>query len=310
MTMMNPSKRWYYVLLFLALFLLIVWIWKQWQRPRYGSIEGFADQDRPFVMKRDQDVYDDFYVILYDELMQTDAVAQFAVDKVVQMTQPSPKYSVFLDVGSGTGVLADRLRKKGYDVFGVDKSQAMVDYSEDKRPDVPVKCADVVDPMTYDQNTFTHVLCMGRTIYEIPDKMDFLRNCAYWIRPGGYLVLNMVDPAKYDTMVPAAKPTFPFLSAIQKHATERITETEIDFAALKYKSKIDFRDPSLPVITETFVDPVTDRIRQNERTLRMDSLDKIVQMAKHCGFIPHGQVNYTEATGDEYEYLVILERGL
>ena len=40
----------------------------------------------------------------------------------------------------------------------------------------------------------------------------------------------------------------------------------------------------------------------------MESLEHILKLASYNGFILKGQVNFSQACGDEYQYLVILER--
>ena len=300
----NPNKAWFRILVVLGILLLII-IWYK-RIDIYTLNEGFR-QDSRFVLKRDDAIYDEFYVELYNKIHQPEKQCAFIVENVVSMTQPSKK-SVMLDVGSGTGQLTNALHTSGYVVYGIDKSQAMVDYCENRYPDVPVKCGDITVPMTYDRNTFSHVLCCGMMIYQFADKAAFFRNCYYWLVPNGYLVLHLVDRSKFDTIIPAGKP--PLLDeSPQKYAEKRITSTDIDFSDFKYKSSYDFSKKDTATLTETMTDSANS-VRQNELTLYMEDYNDILRIAQKNGFIVHGQVNLLECIGDEHQYFFVLERPL
>ena len=43
-----------------------------------------------------------------------------------------------------------------------------------------------------------------------------------WLKPGGYLILHLVDRERFDPIVPAADPLI--MVSAQKHAKERITK--------------------------------------------------------------------------------------
>ena len=45
--------------------------------------------------------------------------------------------------------------------------------------------------------TLLHVTCLYFTIYYIKDKENF-SNCFYWLKPGGVLLLHLVDVNKFD----------------------------------------------------------------------------------------------------------------
>jgi SAM-dependent methyltransferase len=268
--------------------------------------EGFH-QDSPFILKQNQAIYDDFYAKYYDELYACAELSDFIVAQVIDMTLPSKEYSVFLDVGSGTGALIDALQQSGYTVYGIDKSQAMIDYSESIRPDIQVKCGDFVDPLAFEQNTFSHVLCVGRTLYEIDDKYDFFRNCYYWLKSGGYLIVNLVDPEDFDTVLPGAKTKYTM--NVQKHTNKRVLETEIDFSNVVYKSKMDFNKKNENTcnckMIENFIDNASGNVIQNERIMVMESKKVLVEMAEKAGFVVYGETKYI---GDEHEYLTIFQR--
>jgi len=303
----NPAKYWLQTLVVLALCMILVLLYKRQNLAPY--YEGFTQNSR-FVLKQNADIYDDFYVDIYDRLMLPDQRCAFETAKIVEMTHPSKQHSVFLDVGSGTGHLIKQLHDRGYTVYGIDQSPTMVDRVNERVPDAHVKCGNAMEPMVYERNSFTHVLCTGLTIYHFPNKFDFLRNCYFWLMPGGYLVIHLVDRDRFDTIVPGGKP--PLLKSPQKYAKHRITDTIIDFVDFEYKASYKFdeaggRDQRRVTFLETFTDDLTKNVRQNETTLYMEDVRTILQMASQCGFLVQGMATMEEC-GDEYQYLYILER--
>ena len=303
-TSKDPNKQWLVILIILAIIMFCILMYKRQNLAPY--YEGFS-QDNRFVRKENGDIYDDFYVEIYDQLMQPNKRTDFEIDKMIEMTQPSQKNSVFLDVGSGTGHLVSKLQRRGYSAIGIDKSPAMVAICEKQFPDVQVKLGDATnDPMLFDRGTFTHILCTGMTIYQFSNKMEFLQNCYFWLMPGGYLILNLVDRDRFDTIIPGGKP--PLFNSPQQYANKRITDTVIDFIDFEYKGSYGFSGNGITTLKETFTDTLTKNVRQNEMTLYMEKMDEILRMATLSGFLVQGQVSMQVCTGDECQYLCILER--
>jgi SAM-dependent methyltransferase len=273
--------------------------------------EGF-EQSNPFVLKQNEQVFEDtFYSEIYDKIYLPSFHAKTDITQIIQMTQPSKTYSCFLDIGSGTGSLLNELQTKGYRVYGIDKSQSMVDYTEEKYPDVNVKCGDVNEPMAFERGIFTHILCSNFTIYHFENKIKLFRNIYHWLSPGGYLFLHLVDPSLFDTIIPSGKPNI--INTPQKYAKNkiRITETVLDFKNFKYKSKYDFSTEHSNKIQliETFTDEENQHVRQYEQVLFMEPKETILFVAQQCGFILHSQSNYSLLRSeDPYQYLIILER--
>jgi len=298
------TKTWIYILILLLVIYLAIF---SYNRIQNRSIhEGFQQSD-PYVVKRNAEIYDEFYVDIYDKLNMPEKRVPFEVDAIVANTQASPK-SAILEIGSGTGYLVNSLKTRGYDVYGIDLSKPMVDYSEKKYTDISIKCGDVEDPITFEKGTFSHILCLHFTIYQFQDKVAFFRNCYHWLMNNSYLVLHLVDREKYDAIVPAGKPDTRI--NIQSYTKDRITNTEIDFGDFQYTANVDFSKTAddTVVISEKFTDKLTKRVRQNEQTLYMEPIAKILQMARYCGFLLQGKMEYTECNGDAHQYLYFLEK--
>ena len=263
------------------------------------STEGFTQQEK-FVLKKDGNSYDDFYAQVYDKIHLSKPEKELA--EVFKITGADTN-SVFLDVGSGTGCTLSALSESGAKCIGIDKSEAMVNQCKDKcGPSVYVKKGDVTEPIHFTRNQFTHILCLNQTVYEIEDKHAFFTNCRYWLRNGGALILHLVDKNRFNTVV--GQPFF--LDNPQKYVKERITKTETDFGDFAYFAKYDIKQKGASTFTEKFTDAVTKNVRQNERTLFMDSEEAILRVAQQCGFSQHGKINMAPINDDEFQNIYVL----
>jgi len=283
-------------LIYILLFLSVAYIGLKYNMNPIS--EGFT-QDAQFTVKRGVDIYDTFYVNMYDQLMLSHKRVPFEID-VINSTLPSP-ISTFLDVGCGTGYLVNQIHERGHQVIGIDKSSDMIKYAETKYPEIEVIVGDVMDPMAFDRATFSHILCTNFTIYQFRDKVAFFRNCYYWLIPNNYLILHLVDKHKFDTIVPDGN--IEHLNP-QESADHRITKTSIDYNGFLYKAAYHFDEDNLVTFTEKFTDKQSSKVRQNEMMLYMEDVNQILKVAKFCGFIVHGKFNYK----DPHQYLYVLER--
>ena len=297
----NRNSRIFQLLILLAILLILLTVYKRKYKPT--GREGFSQSDR-YILKENAEIYDEFYSHIYDKLMLPKDNATYIVAKVVELTEPSTQYSSILDVGSGTGHLLSMLTSAGYKAYGIDKSQAMVDRSNNILSNVPVKCKDVLDPITYDRGAFTHILCVGMTIYELTDIRQFFQNTYFWLQGNGYLILQLVDRSTFDTVIPGGNLGI-INGNIQKYAENRVTDTLIDYIDFTYKSSYQFKEDGKTVVhKETFTDSVSQSIRENERILLIENPNKILQTAIQYGFTLKGKVS-TDKPG---EYIYILER--
>lgn len=268
------------------------------------KLEGFAQIEK-FVLKKNNDSYDDFYAKIYDSIHFPHARVDKELVKILDATSASED-SVFLDVGCGTGCATNELIKSEHIVFGVDKSVAMVNAAKAKYGEsLPVRQGDVCEPMLFEPRTFSHILCLYFTIYEIQDKSVFFTNCRYWLKNGGQLILHLVDKKRFNTVVPVGHPAL--VDNPQKYVKERITKTNVDFGDFKYQAKYNISDKcSSAELCETFTDLNTQNRRQNDRTLYMEETADIIKMAQRCGFSVNGRIDMGNIVNDEYQYLYIL----
>jgi len=292
--------RWLLILVFIYIIFILL---KKFDKG--SQQEGFT-QEEAFILKQNETIYDGFYSQIYDEIHKPILRTDFELNNIIKMTEPT-KNSVFLDIGSGTGDLVNELKDAGYLAYGIDKSQAMVEISEIKHPKNEYKCGDAMEPMTFEKNTFSHILCTYFTIYQIEDKRTFLRNCYHWLIPNGYLILHLVEKTKFDTIMPIGKSNLIFNP--NKINGSRITDTIVDFGDFEYKASFDFKQNDNKVfLTEKFQDKSSKKVRQNEQILYMDNLDKIVNLVMSCGFSVKSKINMKKCIDDENQFIYIFER--
>jgi ubiquinone/menaquinone biosynthesis C-methylase UbiE len=201
------------------------------------------------------------------------------------------------------------LHEQGYVAQGIDKSQAMIKAGLKKYPNTDIKLGDAENSAEIEQGSMTHITCMNFTIYAFEDKISFFRNCYFWLNPGGYLFLHMVNHRKYDPIVPAGKPLL--LKHAQNYSKSRITDTVIDFTDFKYKSSLDFSnvdDKKIAVQTETFTDKTSGNVRQNETIMHMESEEEILKKAHFVGFLVQAKFQMKDHAMDQHQTVYILER--
>jgi SAM-dependent methyltransferase len=310
--MRNLNDKYFLLFLFFS-FLLFILILSKNQKAIQQK-EAFT-QPQNFVMKKNENVYDDFYAKIYDNLFLPESKSRYVVEKAFLITQPDIQKSTLLDIGSGTGELLKCLKEKGFKhVYGLDKSTAMITNCLAKNPELQVLEGDAVDtPMLFERNKFTHIFCIEMTIYEIQNKVTFFRNVHYWLKNNGYLFLHLVDPTRFNTIVPAGEPAFIHsltegkTRSIQELVPERIVNTDINFKNFEYRSSYDFSH-SPTVFSETFTDNKSFKIRKNTKEMYFESVNDILMHARYCGFLVVGQIDFRKCNGDKYQHIFILER--
>ena len=301
------------VLFILAFVVALIYLYKILSKDINPYAEGFVQMQK-FILKRDADTYDKFYAHIYDKIHLPEDRCKTELKLILEATS-ADETSVFLDVGCGTGETLKTLNDVGARCFGIDKSEAMVktaqtkclskaDPSESGANSGSIKNADVLDAMNYNRQTFSHILCLYYTIYEIENKAKFFQNCRYWLKNGGVLVVHLVDKSKFNTVMPAAHPDM--IDNPQKYVSERITKSSVNFIDFEYDSKYDIKDGPVSTVMETFKDAATHKIRQNERRLFMESEDAILKTALNNGFSLQGKINLEPVNSDEHQSLYLL----
>jgi hypothetical protein len=118
------------------------------------------------------------------------------------------------------------------------------------------------------------------TIYYFNDKETVFRNLFFWTKPGGRLVVHVVNKHKFDPMLESAAPWLGF--SLQKYSESRIKKSEVVFNKFKYVGEFDLEDPQAE-FRETF--RFNDgKVRRQRHSFRMEDMTQIVEFATKAGW--------------------------
>ena len=296
-TAYNKCSLWCKILMFISLLLLLVLVFKGFDKKK----EGFEQRDA-FLIKSGSDIYDDFYSDIYDYLVFNNLKDDYEVGYIINNTSPSSQ-SKILDIGCGTGHHVSYLGAKGLDVLGIDISPSMIDKAKSNFPDYKFNVGDALNNHLFESNSFTHILCMYFTIYYFQDKAQFFNNCFKWLMPGGYLIVHLVEREHFDPILPPGNPLL-YISP-QRYAKERITSTKVKFTDFSYSAdfKLDEANDKA-LFVEKFKNDTNGKVRKNEHTLYMPDVQQIVDEALACGFIVESNADLLQCQY-EYQYLYV-----
>jgi len=294
----TKSSIWGKVLVFTVLLIVLIVLFKGSKK----GVEGFQQQDE-FLLKTGPTIYDDFYADIYDYLVFNSLKDTYEIKQILKQTKPTST-STILDVGCGTGHHVGMLSAKELNVIGVDNSQSMVAKAKENYPNSKFKLGDVLNADLFENSGFTHILCLYFTIYYLPDKRIFFENCMNWLKPGGYLLLHLVDREQFDPILPPGNPLL-FVSP-QRYAKKRITNTKVVFSDFIYHADFQLdNSKNEAIFIEKFKNKNDGKVRKHEHVLYMEDTSEILQQAQSAGFIVQSQIDLVHCQY-EYQYLYIL----
>jgi SAM-dependent methyltransferase len=279
----------------------------------YGKsqVEGFEQKTNKFKMFTEiPDIYDDFYISLYDDLVFSKLKNDFEVTKIIKNTKPTNE-SKILDIGSGKGHHVSSFVAHGFKSVGIDISPSMVKESKKTYPELKFKLADATNSSVFQSNEFSHITCFYFTIYYIQNKQLLFQNAIDWLMPGGYLIIHLVNRDRFDPILPPGNPLSTV--SVQKYAKKRITTTTINFNEFVYKSNFKLNNEVSSIDTpnafmvESFKNNKNGNVRKHEHQLYMLTQSEILKIAKDVGFIVHSKIDLVECQYDN-QYIYILQK--
>lgn len=311
----NGMPCWATLIVFLAVATIVIWVVDFFNTMYKSKSEGFEQESR-FILKQNDEVFDDpFYVGIYDELFYKKLYNSYEVGIILNEIHPTSK-DIVIEIGSKTGSYTSALQQScGCNVIGLDTSKAMVQYASKRHPNCKFMHGDPLDFMSFSSEYATAILLLDFAIYYIKDRRTLFYNCYHWLKPGGYLVLHLVNRHMFDPIVPAAKP-FTLVSP-QSVAKKRITSSDVVFKDFDYKSTFEFgqeeegeeeHQNKAASDSVTIIETMKDRrgkVRKNIRSLRMSGQKIIIGEAKDSGFTMLGQYDLVKSQR-EYQYIYIL----
>ena len=137
--------------------------------------------------------------IIYDEIRDTEAEIDFLDWAFKNLASGEVKR--VLDVACGTGRHSIPLRKRGYEVVGIDLSLAMLlacKACPDGKPIPLVQCD--MRWLPFKPESFDAVVCMFSSFNHLHQDEDILRTLNGFrstLKPGGILILDLISPLKF-----------------------------------------------------------------------------------------------------------------
>lgn len=276
--------------------------------------EGFTDMSGSEVFLSNDDLYDDFYASVYDQLTQNARMTQQKSTLIVaewKKTGNKMEFADVLDAGCGTGVASLCMAKlDAKSILGIDKSKSMITraqtvtlaeskLSEEQKKKITFRQGDLMNPSAVGGSSVTNAICLYFTIYYLPDKEAFFRNMFLWVKPGGELIVEVVNKYKFDPMLDSASPWIGF--SLQKYSKERVTESKVIFNKFEYTGKFELTDPDAE-FRETFRFK-DGKIRRQRHRFQMPSIEEISKIGVRAGWVYTKYVDLT-MIGFEYSYLL------
>ena len=287
-----------------------------------GSIDKTAeskDTDLYTYITSPQDIYDDFYANVYDQITgQVDRTKAKSIllsniwkkDSTVDMSE-----WCVLDAGCGTGHASIALAEQGAGrVIGLDFSPAMMKYAEmkalpaskltdEQKSRIEWRTNSLINASSCSAGEFTHIVCFYFTFYYLKDQEEFFRMMNFWSKPNAKLAVEVVNKHKFD---PILEPASPFIGfSLQKYSKERLKKSKIAFDKFEYEAEFQLTDPQAEFYeTFRFKNNYT---RRQKHILLMPDIEKIVAMAKRAGWNYVGYQNLNPL-GFEYGYVLCFDK--
>lgn len=289
------------ILIFISLLLIIVVFFKYVNNKNPNKVEGFQ-QEQEFLFKKGPEIYDDFYADIYDFLVFNELKNDYEVGMIINQNTPNTK-TVVLDVGCGTGHhVAKMAQNNNLEIIGIDISPSMIKKAKTNYPNLNFQLADVLNRDAFQNNMFTHILCLYFTIYYIEDKNQFFNNAMDWLKPGGYLFVHLVDRYKFDPILPPGNPLY--IVSPQKYAKDRIMKTKINFNEFIYNSEFKLNETSDVAIFDEKFKFNNGKVRKQEHILYMNNISDIINMAQDAGFVIQAKIDLMKVAY-EYQYVYV-----
>jgi SAM-dependent methyltransferase len=293
--------------IFLAVLIFIMYSLTIW----YSSIEGFEDGKAEEL--HDSEIYDEIYASIYDSLWNSNERIKYEEVSMQDISLADREIAAVrvLDMCCGTATHAQFFRDLGVQYVGVDTSDAMLAKARERCPSAKFNKGNVTLPQLFSPKSYSHCLLLGFSIYMFQNPRIISDNAYQWLEPGGYFIVHLVDPDKFDPLHDLSSPFAAF--SLQKYNIDRQTESVVYFDKFKYTGKLvkkkDEDDASYDEVL-SYYDPADNdgiKYRENKLSLNMPSKERMIDIFKTSGFTHVENVDLVRA-GKEYQYLCYFKK--
>jgi SAM-dependent methyltransferase len=315
----DPLDTIQFILVVLLAILVANYVYMRWSMRvnRISDVdeatEGFTNPDdmdngeNKTVIYGNEHLYDDFYAKIYDKLVDGAARSDAETGLTLAWMKgfyPDPKTISVLDIGCGTGHDIELFTKAGVGkAVGLDESDAMIKIARKNYPKRDYRVGDVEQIGQFAAGEFNLVTLYYFTYYYLRDPEMMFKNVFQWLKPGGGLVIHLVNRDKFDPILESASPFVAF--SVQKYAKERITKSKVSFDKFDYTANFELEGSNGKFMEEFKFKNGTRR--KQIHSLRMPKMEEIVAKAEANGFVYKQFIDLT-AIGYEYQYLFCFVR--
>ena len=310
------KNAWFGVLLFVITILLLVSAHNKLQRlklrprPYSGSfVESFvqssgSSEGSGVIVKRGNDMKDAFYATVYDQLFNQKVNNAYEVGAIINKYPDISNQAVALDVGAGTGAYMSAFIQRGItNVTGIESSADMIAQAKKTHADLNLNIVkgDPTVVSSFKPESFTLVSMLNFEVYYIPNTEKLFTNVYAWLKPGGYFVLHLVDPRRFNaaSMLGGDNAT-----TITPTPTKKGAHSVVKFNEFEYKSDVQIFPNDVVQYREVFTDDKTGKTRKHARDFRMPSPQTFIELATGVGFNMLGQIDLVKAQKeDQFFYL-------
>jgi SAM-dependent methyltransferase len=297
----NTSSCWVVMLVFLIILVSMVYIYRLFfleatskESGSTGNKEGFTI-NKEFTLKTGEESLDLFYARMYETLFYSDMHDDFEVGVILNKASPV-RHTNALVIGSKTGKHVNTLHSKGYNCYGMEKSNDMVAYSAEKYPKNKFILGDGTNQLTFDAEKFTLITLLDFTVYTISNRRMLFENCYKWLSPGGFLAIHLINVGGFfDSQTYGARERrlSPAVTRLfnNKHVKNPLGNNDAVIDDIIYKSDMIMNDPEIIELRETFKNRKNGKKRQNVRKFMTPDQTVILSEAKDCGFNMLSQID-------------------
>jgi SAM-dependent methyltransferase len=276
-------------------------------RPRAYSgsfIESFvqssgSSESSAVIVKNGDDVKDAFYAAVRDQLFNQKVNNAYEVGAIINKFPDISNQTVALDVGAGTGAYMNAFIQNGItNVTGIESSADMIAQAKKAYPgsNLNIVRGNPTVVSSFKPESFTLVSMMNFEVYFIPNTEQLFSNVFTWLKPGGYFVLHLVDPRRFNAAgLLLGEPT-----SVTRSKAQSVTK----FNDFEYKSDVQIFPNDFVQYREVFTDDKTGKTRKHVRDFRMPSPQTFIELAAGVGFNMLGQIDLVKAQKeDQFFYL-------
>jgi len=289
----------YVLLVLLAVAMYYVSMWS-------SSIEGFENGKSTTV----ENPYDALYASIYKQLWHRDEEIQYeqvSMQDIALAEWPISTVKV-LDMCCGVAPHACWFKNLGVEYLGVDTSADMITKARTECPSAEFQVGDITKASIFAPKSASHTMLLGFSVYMFPNPKMVFDNAYMWTQPGGFFILHLVEPDKYDPLLDLASPFAAF--SLQKYSYERQTKSEIYFNQFKYtgnfqkkKNEDDAKFSEVLTFYDTSSSPDNVKYREQVHNWTMPSVERMIEIVKSSGFRMKEKVHLVSC-GKEYQYLI------